>query len=192
MHVNLWFISSPFTNPVFTSLWSATCPINIEIQNFFIISLHLCKDDFSGDIHITRSRESMNCHLFCICSNYQSSQLKTLINVHNTSCFFGLTSIFWSPSLREISIIWSFQSFHLHWAEQTKSRYTWKSFSCRRVPPPQKCDPIFLCPSPCFVEKCAGMEIMLADDASTGILCFKYVLFKLFCGLFFVFLVFCF
>ena len=39
-------------------------------------------------------------------------------------------------------------------------------------------DPIFLCPSPCFVEKCAGMEIMLADGASTGILCFKYVLFR--------------
>ena len=34
----------------------------------------------------------------------------------------------------------------------------------------QKCDPIFVCPSPCFLEKCAGMEMMLAAWASTEIL----------------------
>ena len=41
--------------------------------------------------------------------------------------------------------------------------------------PLQKCDPLFVCPSICFVEKCAGMEMMLAAWASTEILCYKYV-----------------
>ena len=32
----------------------------------------------------------------------------------------------------------------------------------KHVPAPQKCDQIFFCPSTCFVQKCDGMEMMLA------------------------------
>ena len=127
------------------------------------------------------------------------------MSVHNkrgSSDIFELTSTFCSPShwkfqilssavrtarnqqliyLKGPLIIWpTFSSFEVIFIRPFIISFSLRHISCRRVPPPQKCDLIFLCPSPCFVEKCAGMEIMLADGTSTGILCHKYVLFKLF------------